>query len=253
MWRKVLAAVLTGLGGFLIAAMVEAVESFEHDDTVGPAMAGIMLVLGLIPAAMLLAAWLLVRRANRPPTPSLDWPPTGPQWLPQPLWRELPDLAPERPRRRPRPLPAIGVPPDEGLRKLWAARAEVAHGRRWVLGWLPVSGWLGMLALLPLSIFVLALIAVTVEDYQRGAEINANVLLLDWGVCLLAAAWYAIFRPLSRHRHLMRLERQLSVQLRGRPDIGAPLPPSGTTRLVTDPVTGLLGYYHPLMASYALA
>lgn len=244
MWRKVLAGVLTALGGLSMAVLLVAVESIEARDPDRVPLVIVLVVLGLVPAGMLLAGWALMRRASRPPEPTIGWMPAGQAWLPQHMWRELPDVLARPRRHRPRPMPAIGVPPDEGLRKLWAVRAEIGYDRRRPLGWLPVAGWLGMMALMPLGVFLVAVTVITVDDYQRGKDIGVNLLLVDWLACLVVASWLAFVRPLVRHVRLVRLELRLTEAMRGRPDAGAPLP-AGLAGRVTDPATGMEGYYHP--------
>lgn len=257
MWRKVLATVLIGMGSVVVVAMIDVVQDYRPDDPIREAVTIMMVVLGFVPAAMFFAAWALLRSANRRPTPpSIGWMPTGPQWLSQQMWRELPDLVPNRPQNRPRPMPAVGVPPDEALRKLWAARAEIAHDRRRPLGWLPVGGWIGLAAFVPLVILLMALITTTVLFGPRTETLDVTLLFMDWVLCLVAASWLSVYRPLARYRRLVQIERELSHAMRGRTDTGAPLPATGLVELVTDPVTGWQGYYHPQLLrvrSYAAA
>lgn len=244
MWRKVLAVVLAAGGSFLLTALLSAVDKGRDDLPVGVYLVSVVIV-GLVPAAMLFASWVLLRRANRLREPTLSWTPTHHEWLEQRFWRELPDLLPERPRRRERPMPAIGVPPDEQLRRLWSARAELAHDGRRHLGWMSITGWLGMLALGPVAIFTLLTVIITLEDFRTDDKLGAELLLMDWGACVLVASWQACVRPLRRHVALVRVEQDLTKQLRDRPDTGRRLPVPARFSLVTDPRTGYQGFYHP--------
>lgn len=115
MWRKVLAAVFFAAGSFMLAALLVAVDSGLSGLSKGTFVVAVVLT-GLIPAGLLLAAWLLVRSANRVPEPTLSWVPANGMWLDQRFWAELPDPLPSRPRKGRRPLPTTGVPPDEVLR-----------------------------------------------------------------------------------------------------------------------------------------
>lgn len=207
MWRKVLAAVLFAAGSFLLAVLFVVVDSGRSGLSTGAFVVAVVLV-GLVPAGLLLATWLLLRRANRVPEPTLSWVPANGMWLDQRYWAELPDPLPSRPRKGRRPLPTTGVPPDEMLRRLWAIQAELAHDRRRLLGWLSIAGWLGMVAIAPLAIFALLMVLVMVQFYGDGKDIGGALLLLDWSVCLLVTSWLGFVGPLRRHVELVRQEAE---------------------------------------------
>lgn len=212
MWRKVLASILTLLAGFgfvLTSIMAELLADEDRPEEVAAGVVALIIV-GVVTLAFVVASYLLFQRSKRRPQARLSWTPQSDQWLDRQAWLDLPDPLPKLPRSRKRRFPAVGVPPDELLRKLWAVRAEVAFDRAHPLSMIPAYAWLGTVVFFPALIFFIASVVVTLDNIAANEIIGVEWLFLEVLACVLIGCVAAFVRPIRRHRALLRMERELS-------------------------------------------